>query len=108
MTVSIEEEELSRNGRFRNKRCSATTSRTAIFYFWIMILFIQVCLCSANHDSIAPSSWPLSRKLGSSSTVSFAAASPSPLASNNSDDKRIIHTECSKRRTGAYQLMQGL
>lgn len=92
MTVSTEEKGLSTSGRHPNRRCSATTSRTAIFYFWIMILFIQVCSCSANHDSIAPSSWPLPRKLGSSSTVSFAAASPSPLASNNSDDKRIIHT----------------
>ncbi|WOH15569.1 hypothetical protein DCAR_0935111 [Daucus carota subsp. sativus] len=90
MTVFSEEEGVRRSGR--SGRSSAALSRTAIFYFCIIFICVQVCLCSANHESIAPFSWPLARKLGSSSTVPFAAASPSPLASDNSDDKRIIHT----------------
>uniref|UniRef100_A0A5B7AUJ8 Putative Clavata3/esr-related 16 n=1 Tax=Davidia involucrata TaxID=16924 RepID=A0A5B7AUJ8_DAVIN len=92
---------VSTQGVRTRRRIRNVRAKIAVFFFWVILIFTQLCLSSAEHNDIGRSSRSPARNARFFNTASSHAASSPPQfdgsGDNDSDtlygeDKRLVHT----------------
>ncbi|XAR63644.1 hypothetical protein NMG60_11023662 [Bertholletia excelsa] len=82
----------------RTRRGSRNTVRGrsfAVFFFWVALIFTQLCLSCAVRHHIAPSAPRKARFFGAAANSVHPATSPTQFAGDDSvyrEAKRLVHT----------------